>query len=150
MSRRESSRALSILLATAILPMMADAGDRGATVTKVRARASAPAPSAEQARPAAKSPVSFTPEMSFSEAIDILRNSTTPPLNLVVLWKEIGENAAVYRETPIGIDGLPGLRVRQYLDMLLTSLSAGAINPLSVRLIVKVVVERSPSASLMV
>jgi hypothetical protein len=71
-------------------------------------------------------PASFTPEMPFSKAIDILRRSTRPPLNIVVLWKEIGDNAGVYRETPIGIEGLPGLRVGQYLDLLLLSVSAGA------------------------
>ncbi len=64
--------------------------------------------------------------MSFREAMDILKNSTAPPMNIVVLWKEIEENAGVYRETPIGIDGVPGLRVRQYLELLLVSLSSTA------------------------
>ena len=73
--------------------------------------------------PARRTPASFTPEMSFGEAIDILRNCTSPPLNIVVLWKQLGENADVYRETPIGIDGVTGLRVRQYLELLLLSLS---------------------------
>jgi hypothetical protein len=69
---------------------------------------------------------SFTREMPFGEAIDILKKSTTPPLNIVVLWKEVGENAGVYRETPIGIDGVPGLRAGQYLELLLLSLSGSA------------------------
>jgi len=75
--------------------------------------------------PAVRTPASFTREMPLSEAIDILRNCTTPPLSLIVLWRDL-EAAGIYRDTPIGIDGLPGLRVRQYLDMLVASLSAGA------------------------
>lgn len=78
------------------------------------------------APPAKRTAASFTRDMGFGEAIDILRNSTTPPVNIVVLWKEIGENAGVYRDTPIGIDGVPGLRVRQYLELLLVSLSGSA------------------------
>jgi hypothetical protein len=63
--------------------------------------------------------------MPLSEAITILRTCTTPPLNLVVLWRDL-DNAGIYRDTPIGIDGIPGLRVGQYLDLLVLSLSAGA------------------------
>ncbi len=77
-------------------------------------------------RAAHRNPASFTPQMPFGEAIDILRNCTTPPLNIVVLWRDIGENAGIYRDTPIGIDGIGGLRIGQYLDSLLLSLSAGA------------------------
>ncbi len=77
-------------------------------------------------RPVLRSPASFRPEMPFREAIDILRNCTRPPLNIIVLWREIGENAGVYQDTPIGIDGVAGLTVGQYLDSLLLSLSAGS------------------------
>ena len=71
-----------------------------------------------------KTPASFTRDMPLSEAIDILRNATTPPLNIVVYWKDLRTNAEIYRETPIGFDGLPGLRLGQSLEILLTSLSA--------------------------
>jgi hypothetical protein len=84
------------------------------------------APLDKSQRPASRSPASFRPEMPFREAIDILRNCSRPPLNIVVLWREIGENAGVYPDTPIGIDGIPGLRAGQYLDSLLLSLSAGS------------------------
>lgn len=83
-----------------------------------------PAPSVP-ARAVHRTPAAFTPQMPLGEAIDILRNCTTPPLNIVVLWRSL-DNAGVYRDTPIGVDGLPGLRVRQYLDMLVLSLSTGA------------------------
>ncbi len=78
-------------------------------------------------RPSVTSPATFTPDMPFGQAIDILRNAIQPPLNLVVLWRELEENAGVDRNTPIGIDGLQGLRLRQYLKILLTSISASAV-----------------------
>jgi hypothetical protein len=83
-------------------------------------------PSSKPVSPANRTPSRLTREMSFGQAMDILRNSTSPPLNIVVLWRQIGENAGVYRETPIGIDGVPGLRVGQCLELILLSLSAGA------------------------
>ncbi|MEN6577790.1 MAG: hypothetical protein ABFD90_15710 [Phycisphaerales bacterium] len=76
-------------------------------------------------RPAARTPASFSREMPLSEAIAILQNCTTPPLPIVVLWRDL-DGAGVYRDTPIGIDGIPGLRLSQYLDLLVLSLSAGA------------------------
>jgi len=76
-------------------------------------------------RPAVRRPALFTREMPLSQAIDILRNATRPPLNIVVLWRDL-DNAGIYRDTAIGIDGAPGLRIRQYLDLLVLSLSAGA------------------------
>ncbi len=97
------------------------------SIVKEPTALSAPARPRESppARSAVRTPASFTPQMPLSEAITILRNCTTPPLNLVVLWRDL-DNAGIYRDTPIGIDGLPGLRIRQYLDLLVLSLSAGA------------------------
>lgn len=72
----------------------------------------------------------MTQETTFGEAIDILRNATTPPLNIVVLWRQIGDSADIHRQTPIGFDSIPGLRLRQYLEILLLSVSAAGIVPL--------------------
>jgi len=126
-------RNLQVVLLMAILPpALAFAGrpnaplDPKAPSTKPMVQRPARPTLNHLRRPAGRNPASFTPQMPFGEAIDILRNCTTPPLNIVVLWKEIGENAGVHRDTPIGIDGLPGLRVGQYLDLLVLSLSAGA------------------------
>jgi len=100
----------------------------GAPAKKEKEKAKTPAPlPPNQPKPAAvRSAASFTPQTPFSEAIDILRNSTTPPLTIVVLWRQLADGAGVYRETPIGLDGLSGLRAGQCLDLLMTSLSAGA------------------------
>jgi hypothetical protein len=63
--------------------------------------------------------------MPFGEAIDILRNSTDPPLKIVVLWRDLQENAFVERDTPIYIDGISGIPLRIGLKILLRSVSSG-------------------------
>jgi len=75
-------------------------------------------------------PSTFTPDMSFSDAIDILRNSTKPPLNIAVLWKDLEKNADIYRETPIGMDGVSKVPLRTHLKLLLMSVSAGGVEKL--------------------
>lgn len=71
------------------------------------------------------SPSNFTPDMSFNDAINILRNTTIPPLNIIVLWRNL-ETVNIYRDTPIGIDGASGVPLRTHLKLLLMSLSAGS------------------------
>ncbi len=75
-------------------------------------------------------PSSFTPEMTFSEAINILRNSTVPPLNIAVLWRDLEQNADIYRDTPIGMDGVSRVPLRTHLKLLLMSVSAGSVEKL--------------------
>ena len=88
--------------------------------------------SAAAAPPTTKTSLAtLTRDTTFGEAIDALRNATTPPLNIVVLWRQIGDDADVHRDTPIGFDSIPGLRLRQYLEILLLSVSAGAANRLA-------------------
>ena len=67
----------------------------------------------------------LTFDMPFSEAIDILRNSTDPPLKIVVLWRDLRENADVERDTPIYIDDVSGISLRTGLKILLRSVSSG-------------------------
>lgn len=62
---------------------------------------------------------------TFSEAIDILRNSTEPPLKIVVLWKDLSENAYVEPDTPIKIDGVSGIRLGMGLELVLRSVYSG-------------------------
>jgi len=61
----------------------------------------------------------------FSQAIDILRNSTVPALNIIVLWRDLSENATVERDTPIYMDGLSGIPLRTGLELLLRAVSSG-------------------------
>ncbi|MCU0913841.1 MAG: hypothetical protein MUC88_04655 [Planctomycetes bacterium] len=117
-------KAMFALGIAAILTAVARAADPNAAAEKGKATA-AVQPTEKPKPPAARNPALFTAQMPFSEAIDILRHSTVPPLNIVVLWKHLAA-AGVDRDTPIGIDGVPGLRVGQYLDLLTLSLSSGA------------------------
>jgi hypothetical protein len=112
-------------IARAAEPNAPSAPNASAAKKNAAARPAAPPARNPPRRAAVRTPASFTPQMPLSEALDILRSCTTPPLNIVVLWRSL-DGAGIYRDTPIGIDGLPGLRVGQYLDMLALSLSAGA------------------------
>jgi hypothetical protein len=75
-------------------------------------------------------PSSFKPNMPFAEAIEILRNSTLPRLNIVVLWKDLEANANIYRDTPIGTDGLSRVPLRTHLKVLLMSVAGGGVEKL--------------------
>jgi hypothetical protein len=66
----------------------------------------------------------LTPETSFGEAIDILRNSTEPPLNIIVLWRDLEENSDVDRNTPIGLEAVSGVSLGKNLELMLMSVSA--------------------------
>jgi hypothetical protein len=71
-------------------------------------------------------PSRFSQNMPFGEAIDILRYSTNPPLNIVVLWRDLAEKADIDKTTPIGMDGVSGIPLRKHLELLLMSVSAGS------------------------
>lgn len=66
----------------------------------------------------------LTPDTAFGEAIQILRNSTKPPLNIVVLWRDLRENAFIDASTPIQIEGISGIPLRYGLEILLRSVSS--------------------------
>jgi len=75
-------------------------------------------------RKAKEPPASLTRDMPLREAIDILRQTTSPPLNIIVYWKDLRETAEIHSDTPIGFDGFAGLGLEQSLDALVNSLSA--------------------------
>ncbi len=81
------------------------------------------------------SPASFRPEMGFGEAIGILRHATIPPVNIVVIWKDLSDNADIDRETEIGMDGVRGVPLRTHLELLLTAVAAD--NPTKLRYMVR-------------
>jgi len=84
-----------------------------------------PGPNAPASRITA-SPSMFSQNMPFGEAIDILRYATDPPLNIVVLWRDLAEKADIDKTTPIGMDGVSGIPLRKHLELLLMSVSAGS------------------------
>ncbi|MHC4131726.1 MAG: hypothetical protein ACYSSP_06445 [Planctomycetota bacterium] len=67
---------------------------------------------------------SVTVDTSFGEAIDILRNSTKPRLKIVVMWRDLQDNADIYRDTPVGIDGISDIKAGTALKLMLQSISA--------------------------
>ncbi len=72
----------------------------------------------------------LTHDMPFSEAINILRDSTKPKLNILVLWRNLEENAAIYKDTPIGIDGISRIPLHTGLKLLLYSISTTGLEKL--------------------
>lgn len=67
----------------------------------------------------------WTPETTLGEALDMLQNRTNPPLPLVILWRDLRENALVDRNTPIGLTGTGMVPIRQALRVVLLSAGGG-------------------------
>lgn len=66
----------------------------------------------------------LTQHTPFSSAIDMLRNSTEPALNIIVLWRDLSENAFVEQDTPIFMEGVSAIRLRTGLELLLRAVSS--------------------------
>jgi len=67
----------------------------------------------------------FTPNMSFAEAIEQIKHCVDPPLPIVVIWKDLLDNADIDRTTPIEMDEISGISPGRALRLLLTSVSGG-------------------------
>jgi len=67
----------------------------------------------------------FTPEMPLGEAIEELKNSVEPPLMIIVLWRDLYDNADIERTTPINMDAISAVRLGTALKLLLMSVSSG-------------------------
>ena len=61
---------------------------------------------------------------TFSQAIDILRKSTQPPLNIVVFWRDLQQNSLVEPTTPILMRGVSGIPLEKGLELILRSVSS--------------------------
>ena len=70
----------------------------------------------------------LNPQMPLSEAVDRLRNAVTPPLRIVVLWNDLANAASpIQPSDPIGLDGLPQVRLGTALESLLAAVSGGLV-----------------------
>jgi hypothetical protein len=67
----------------------------------------------------------LSPEMPLREAIEIVKTSVEPPLNIVVFWEDLLDNADIKPTTAIGMDGLVGVRLGVGLDRLLDAVGGG-------------------------
>ena len=65
----------------------------------------------------------LTLHTTFSEAIDIVSNSIEPSLKVVVMWKDLRDNANIEQDTEILIDGVSGIKLHAGLDILLRAVS---------------------------
>ena|GEM_PF-847906 len=63
-------------------------------------------------------------EMPFSEAIQVLKGSVDPPLKVVVIWRDLYENADIEPTTPINMEGLTQISLGAALELLLKSVSS--------------------------
>jgi len=67
----------------------------------------------------------LSPNMPLREAIDIIRNSVSPSLHIIVMWRNLFEEADIDQYTPINMDGLDDVRLITGLELLLRSISPG-------------------------
>jgi type II secretory pathway component GspD/PulD (secretin) len=67
----------------------------------------------------------LTAETPFSEAIEELKNSVDPPLKIVVLWRDLYDNADIDQSTAINMDAISGVSLNTALKLLLKSVSGG-------------------------
>jgi beta-lactamase regulating signal transducer with metallopeptidase domain/HEAT repeat protein len=65
----------------------------------------------------------LTPKTPFGEAIEKIKYSVEPPLNILVLWGDLFDNADVNKATPINIDAVPAVSLGTALKLLLRALS---------------------------
>jgi hypothetical protein len=66
------------------------------------------------------------PETPFKEAVEVLRKSVVPPLNIVVFWTDVKYQLSIEPTTPISIDGLPQVKMGTALDLLVKGLTRDA------------------------
>ena len=67
----------------------------------------------------------LNPDMAFAEAIEEIRYSVDPPLRIVVMWRNLFDDADIDQTTPINMDAIPAVRLVKGLKLLLESVSGG-------------------------
>ena len=75
----------------------------------------------------------LSPDMPFSEALETLKNSVEPPLKIVVLWRDLFDNADIEPTTPINMDPIKDIPAEIALKLLLESV-AGAFTGVTYRI----------------
>ena len=66
----------------------------------------------------------LTSNTSFGDAIEFLKNSSgEPPLNIVVMWRDLSENAGIDRNTPINVDPVSDVSLGTALEIVLDGVS---------------------------
>jgi hypothetical protein len=73
---------------------------------------------------------SLDPQMPLAEAVETLRKSVEPPLNIVVLWNDLMDNLAVEPTTPIHIGGMANVKLGTALDLLVRGMPSVNAKPM--------------------
>lgn len=73
---------------------------------------------------------SLEPQMPLADAVETLRKSVDPPLNLVVLWTDLRENLSVEPSTPVNIGGMASVKLETALDLLVKGMSSVNAKPM--------------------
>lgn len=71
----------------------------------------------------------LTENLSLEDAIGEFRNITDPPLTIVVLWRDLYDNAGITPDTPIGIGPLSNVSLKTALKLLLNAIDQGLDKP---------------------
>ncbi|MHC4418441.1 MAG: right-handed parallel beta-helix repeat-containing protein, partial [Planctomycetota bacterium] len=64
-------------------------------------------------------------DMAFAEAIEELKHSVEPPLKIIVMWRDVFDNADIDQTTPINMDAIPAVRLGRGLELVLEAVSGG-------------------------
>lgn len=70
----------------------------------------------------------LTPQTPFGEAIELLKNSVDPPLKMFVVWRDLYDNADIDQTTPINMDPISAIPLKNALGLLLEAVSGGFVN----------------------
>jgi type II secretory pathway component GspD/PulD (secretin) len=69
----------------------------------------------------------LSPDMTFADAIELLRNSVEPPLKIVVMWPDLQTNADIQRTTRINMEPISAIPLEKALSLLLSSVSSAGV-----------------------
>ncbi|HUV41440.1 MAG TPA: hypothetical protein VMW23_06620 [Sedimentisphaerales bacterium] len=70
----------------------------------------------------------LTPQTAFGDALEQLRHAVEPLLKLVVLWRDLQENADIDQFTPINMNAIIDVPLGTALKLLLKSVSGGLVD----------------------
>ena len=66
------------------------------------------------------------PEMTFVDALEIIKNSVNPPLKIIVNWRDLEDNAGVDQQALARMDAISSVPVRKAVDLLLEKVSGAS------------------------
>jgi hypothetical protein len=68
----------------------------------------------------------LNPQTPLKDAVELLKKSVDPPLNIVVLWKDVQTNLSTDPASPSNFEGSPRIRLGTALDLLVKGLYDGS------------------------